>query len=43
MYAWIVFDAGGTRVTPTYSKIGDSNLYELNILNETLSAWTKQA
>ena len=43
MYAWIVFDANGTRTTPTYSKIGDSNLYELNILNETLSSSTKQA
>ena len=41
--AWIVFDAYGTRSTPTYSKIGDSNLYELNTLNETLSATTKQA
>ena len=41
--AWIVFDANGTRSTPTYSKIGDSNLYELNVLNETLSSTTKQA
>lgn len=41
--AWIVFDANGTRSTPTYSKIGDSNLYELNTLDETLSSTTKQA
>ena len=40
---WIVFDANGTRSTPSYSQIGDSNLYELNILNETLSSTTKQA
>lgn len=37
--AWIVFDAKGTRKTPTYSQIGDSNLYELNISEETLTAY----
>lgn len=41
--AWIVFDAQGTRSTPSYSRIGDSNLYELDVLNETLTATTKQA
>ena len=41
--AWIVFDANGTRSTPTYSQIGNSNLYELSTLNETLSATIKQA
>ena len=37
--AWIVFDAYGTRKTPTYSQIGDSNLYELNITEETLTSF----
>lgn len=41
--AWIIFDAQGTRSTPTYSKIGDSNLYELNILSETLTAYKQEA
>ena len=37
--AWIVFDAQGTRKTPTYSQIGESNLYELNIKEDTLTAF----
>lgn len=38
-YAWICFDASGTRVTPSYSRIGDSNLYELNVTTENLTAY----
>lgn len=38
-FAWIVFDAQGTRKSPTYSQIGGSNLYELNITEETLTAY----
>ena len=37
-FAWIVFDANGTRKTPAYTQIGDSNLYELTITDETLTA-----
>ena len=37
--AWIIFDAEGTRTTVSYSQIGGSNLYELNVMTETLSAW----
>lgn len=37
--AWIIFDAEGTRKVVSYSQIADSNLYELNITTETLSAW----
>lgn len=37
--AWIIFDAEGTRKTVSYSQIGDSNLYELTITNETYNAW----
>ena len=37
--AWIIFDAEGTRTTVAYSQIGGSNLYELNVTTETLSAW----
>lgn len=37
--AWIIFDAEGTRKIVSYAQIGDSNLYELNITTETLSAW----
>lgn len=37
--SWIIFDAEGTRKTVTYSQIGDSNLYELNITTEELTAW----
>ena len=36
--AWIIFDAEGTRKVVSYSQIADSNLYELNITTETLSA-----
>lgn len=36
--AWIIYDAEGTRKTVSYSQIGDSNLYELNETNETLTA-----
>jgi len=39
-YAWICFDASGTRVTPSYSRIGDSNLFELNVTTEVLEAYT---
>ena len=35
LYPWT--QAKGTRKNATYSQIGDSNLYELNITNETLS------
>lgn len=35
--AWVIYDAVGTRTTPTYSQIGDSNLYELNVTTETLT------
>lgn len=37
--AWVIFDAEGTRTTADYSQIGGSNLYELNIVTETLVAW----
>ena len=37
--AWIIFDAEGTRKIVSYSQIGESNLYELNVTTETLSAW----
>ena len=37
--AWIIFDAEGTRILVSYSKIADSNLYEVNVTTETLSAW----
>lgn len=37
--AWIVFDANGTKMIPSYSQIGESNLYELNITEETLTAY----
>ena len=37
--AWIIFDAEGTKKIVSYSQIGDSNLYELNITTETLSAY----
>ena len=37
--AWIIFDAEGSRKIVSYAQIGDSNLYELNITTETLSAW----
>lgn len=37
--AWIIFDAEGTRTVVSYSQIADSNLYELNITTDTLSAW----
>jgi len=42
-FAWICFDASGTRVTPTYSRIGDSNLFELNITTENLTAYKSSA
>lgn len=35
LYPWT--QAKGTRKNATYSQIGDSNLYDLNITNETLS------
>jgi len=35
LYPWV--NAKGTRKNAGYSQIGDSNLYELNITNETLS------
>jgi len=41
--AWIVFDARGTMSTPAYSRIGDSNLFELCITTETLTAYTEGA
>lgn len=41
--AWIVFDANGTRVTPSYSRIGDSNLFDLDVTTETLTASQKSA
>ena len=37
--AWIIYDAEGTEKRVSYSQIGDSNLYELNITTETLSAY----
>lgn len=37
--AWIIFDAEGTRQTVSYSRIADSNLFELSVTTETLSAW----
>ena len=37
--AWVIFDAEGTRTVIAYSQIGGSNLYELNVTTETLSAW----
>lgn len=37
--AWIIFDAEGTRTTVNYMQISGSNLYELNVTTETLSAW----
>lgn len=37
--AWIIFDAEGTKTTVSYSQIADSNLYEVNVTVETLSAW----
>lgn len=39
--AWIVFDAKGTKMIPSYSQIGESNLYELNITEETLTAYVE--
>ena len=35
-FFWVA-SAKGTKKDVTYSQIGDSNLYELNITNETLS------
>ena len=35
LYPWT--QARGTRKNASYAQIGDSNLYELNITNETLS------
>ena len=40
--AWIIFDAEGTRKIVSYSQIGESNLYELNVTTETLSAWQSE-
>lgn len=37
--AWVIFDAEGTRKIVSYSQIGESNLYELNVTTETLNAW----
>lgn len=37
--AWVIFDAEGTRKSVSYSQINGSNLYDLNITTETLSAW----
>lgn len=37
--AWIIFDAEGTRTTVSYAQIGESNLYELDVTTEQLSAW----
>lgn len=37
--AWIIFDAEGTKVSPSYSQIGDSNLYDLVITTETLNCY----
>lgn len=37
--AWIIYDAEGTRVTVSYSQIGDSNLYDLIVTTETYNAW----
>lgn len=37
--AWIIYDAEGTRTTINYMQISESNLYELNVTTETLSAW----
>ena len=37
--AWIIFDAEGTRKIVSYSQISDSNLYQLDITTETLTAW----
>ena len=37
--AWIIFDAEGTRTLVSYAQIGDSNLYDLNVTTETLTAW----
>lgn len=37
--AWIIFDAEGTRKLVSYAQIGDSNLYDLVVTNETYTAW----
>ena len=37
--AWIIFDAEGTRTVVSYSRISDSNLFELTVTTETLSAY----
>lgn len=35
--AWVLYDVRGTRTSVSYSQIGGSNLYELNVTTETLS------
>ncbi len=37
--AWIIFDAEGTRTLVSYSQIGESNLYELDVTTERMNAW----
>ena len=36
--AWIIFDAEGTQTHVSYSQISDSNLYEVYVTTETLTA-----
>lgn len=35
--AWVLYDVRGVRTSVNYSQIGDSNLYELTVTEETLS------
>ena len=37
--AWIIFDAEGDKISPSYSQIGDSNLYDLVITTERLTCY----
>jgi len=37
--AWCIFDAEGSKKDVSYSRISDSNLYELIETTETLNAW----
>jgi len=37
--AWAIFDCEGSRKQVSYTQINGSNLYALQIVNETLSAW----
>ena len=37
--AWVIFDAEGKRTVVSYSQIDGSNLYDLEVTEETFSAW----